>query len=204
MSSTKELLADLASGDDEAANRVFVVFEPYLRMVLRRQFSTSLRSKFDSTDVVQSVWADLLDGFRNRAWKFDSEEQLRAFLVRAAKNRFIDHVRRNERALRYEQPTASLSTLPNHASGTPSEQVHADDLWGRLMSLCPPQHRQLLQLKRQGLPLADIAERTGLHPSSVRRILYELASRLALANSSISTNRLPLDSPVLSTPDHST
>lgn len=182
MNATKDLLADLASGDDEAARRVFVVFEPYLRMVLRRQFSASLRSKFDSVDVVQSVWADLLDGFRNRAWKFENEEQLRAFLVRAAKNRFVDHVRRNERALRHEYPTESLSSLPHHSSGTPSEQIHADDLWRRLMTLCPPQHQELLQLKRQGLKLAEIAERTGLHPSSVRRILYELASRLATSS----------------------
>jgi RNA polymerase sigma-70 factor (ECF subfamily) len=34
-------------------------------------------------------------------------------------------------------------------------------------------------LKRQGLSLAEIAERTALHEGSVRRILYELARRLA-------------------------
>ena len=47
------------------------------------------------------------------------------------------------------------------------------------MDLCPPAHREMLELKRQGIPLAEIAERTGLHESSVRRILYELAKRLA-------------------------
>ena len=52
-------------------------------------------------------------------------------------------------------------------------------MWATLMDLCPPAHRPILELKGQGVPLAEIAERTGLHESSVRRILYELAKRLA-------------------------
>ena len=47
------------------------------------------------------------------------------------------------------------------------------------MSLCPPAHREILEWKGQGVPLGEIAARTGLHESSVRRILYELAQRLA-------------------------
>ena len=53
-------------------------------------------------------------------------------------------------------------------------------MWESLLSLCPPQHRQILHLKQQGLSLGEIATRTGLHPGSIRRILYELAGRLAL------------------------
>ena len=34
---------------------------------------------------------------------------------------------------------------------------------------------------RLGALTTEMAERTGLHPSSVRRILYDLARRLALA-----------------------
>ena len=51
-----------------------------------------------------------------------------------------------------------------------------------MLALCPPAHRPLLDLKRQGCSLAEIAAQTGLHPSSVRRILYELARRLAVAS----------------------
>jgi RNA polymerase sigma-70 factor (ECF subfamily) len=47
------------------------------------------------------------------------------------------------------------------------------------MELCPPAHRQILELKRQGFPLEEIARRVGLHEGSVRRIIYELARRLA-------------------------
>ncbi len=55
----------------------------------------------------------------------------------------------------------------------------ADELWTTLLEMCPPAHREVLELKRQGMPLAEIAGRTGLHEGSVRRLLYDLAKRLA-------------------------
>ena len=50
-----------------------------------------------------------------------------------------------------------------------------------MLELCPPAHHELLRLKRQGLSLAEIAARTSLHEGSVRRILYDLARKVAAA-----------------------
>src|SRR5436190_1174477 len=63
----------------------------------------------------------------------------------------------------------------------PSEVAQANDLWDRLLALCPPEHHAILRLRRDGLPLEEIAARTGLHEGSVRRILRRLARELALA-----------------------
>jgi RNA polymerase sigma-70 factor (ECF subfamily) len=49
-----------------------------------------------------------------------------------------------------------------------------------MLQLCPPEHRAVLCLRRDGLPLAEIAARTGLHEGSVRRILRRLVRELAL------------------------
>ena len=57
--------------------------------------------------------------------------------------------------------------------------AQAGDLWRRIVSLCPPAHREILQLKRDGALTAEVAARTGLHEGSVRRILNALAERLA-------------------------
>src|SRR5687768_12317517 len=97
------LLDKLNGGDPAAAERAFVAYEPYLRKVVRRLLPSTLRSKFDSIDVVQSVYGDVLVAFRDGGMRFASVAQLRAFLIRATRNRFIDRVRQHQAAARLEQ-----------------------------------------------------------------------------------------------------
>jgi DNA-binding IclR family transcriptional regulator len=49
-----------------------------------------------------------------------------------------------------------------------------------MLALCPPAHHAVLELKRQGFTLMEVAKRTGLHEGSVRRILRQLARQLAV------------------------
>jgi RNA polymerase sigma-70 factor (ECF subfamily) len=176
------LLEQLCKGDAAAAERVFLDYEPHLRLVVRRMLPAHLHSKMDSVDVVQSVWADLWHGFRHAGWRFQDAAHLRAFLVRVTKNRFLNHVRRHAKASKQEQVYNDLAVNQRSIAGDPrpSEVAQAKELWSQLLALCPPNHQPLLQLKRDGYSLEEIAQRTGLHPSSVRRILYDLARRLAL------------------------
>ncbi len=58
------LLERMRAGDLRAAAHVFVAYEPHLRLIVRRQLSRRLRAKFDSVDVVQSVWVRVLHDFR--------------------------------------------------------------------------------------------------------------------------------------------
>jgi RNA polymerase sigma-70 factor (ECF subfamily) len=176
-----ELLERLNDGDVVAAERVFQAYEPYLRMAVSRQLGGALRSKLDSMDIVQAVWADVLAGLRESGWRFADRGQLRAFLATLARNRLIDRRRHYRRALEHERPFAEAdpTEFPASSQPRPSEVAQGRELWDRLVDLCPHAHRELLDLKRQGVPLAEIAARTGLHEGSVRRILYELARRLA-------------------------
>jgi RNA polymerase sigma-70 factor (ECF subfamily) len=173
------LLERLCHGDDQAAEQVFRTYEPYLRKVVRRQLPARLRAKFDSLDIVQSVWADVLDGFRRAGWRFEDAEHLRAFLVKATRHRFIDRYRQHQRALERERPLAEGEGEAGPGP-RPSELARADDLWDKLLALCPPEHHEILRLKRQGLGAPEIATRTGLHEDSVRRVLRQLARRLVL------------------------
>jgi len=176
------LLERLCRGDDRAAEQVFRTYEPYLRKVVRRQLPARLRAKFDSLDIVQSVWADVLDGFRRAGWRFEDADHLRAFLVKATRHRFIDRYRQHQRALEHERPLVEGEgdVGPVSPGPRPSEVARADDLWDKLLALCPPEHHEILRLKRQGLEAPEIAARTGLHEDSVRRLLRQLARRLAL------------------------
>jgi RNA polymerase sigma-70 factor (ECF subfamily) len=180
------LLERLCHGDAQAAEQVFLAYEPLLRLVVRRHLPERLRPKLDSADVVQSVWADVVQGFRTSGWQFDSPAHLRAFLVKATRNRLNDSLRRHHKALERERPLGEGGHEPVVPSRQPrpSEVAQADDVWEKLLSLCPPEHHEVLCLRRQGLQLMEIAQRTGLHEGSVRRILRKLARQLACEDAS--------------------
>jgi RNA polymerase sigma-70 factor (ECF subfamily) len=176
-----ELLEQLRTGDDAAAEELFRTYEPYLRKVVRRQMPRQLRAKFDSQDVVQSVWAHVLTRFRDAGWKFAGPAQLRAFLATVTRNRLTDRIRHFHTALEREHSLGETRSacLPAADQPRPSELARANDLWERMLALCPSEHHELLRLRRQGLSLGEIAIRTGLHEGSVRRILRKLARQLA-------------------------
>ncbi len=181
MDSLDAILEKLNSGDDVAARQVFIAYEPYLRKVVRRLLPSELRAKFDSIDVVQSVWGDMLSRFQECGMRFASAAQLRAFLLKATRNRFIDRVRQHRAAVRVERPLHETTVDRQPQSPLPhaSELAEAAELWERLLAFCPGEHHQILRLRREGFTLTEIAERTGLHEGSVRRILRNLALRIA-------------------------
>jgi RNA polymerase sigma-70 factor (ECF subfamily) len=176
------VLEALCGGDPAAAERVFLAFEPYLRMVVRKKLPPRLRAKFDSVDIVQSVWADLLRGFREAGWRFADEAHLRAFLVKLTRHRFIDRLRRHRTAIARERPLGEISPAQEPLSmlPSPSELVQADELAQRMLALCPPAHREIVRLRLRGVAVAEIATRTGLHVGSIYRILNDLACRVAV------------------------
>jgi RNA polymerase sigma-70 factor (ECF subfamily) len=175
------LLESLCSGDVNAAEHVFRAYEPILRKVVRRRLPAQLRSRFDSIDIVQSIWADLLRGFRDAGWRFTDAAHLQAFLVKVTRNRFVDRCRTHLNAAQREQPlaTALPEEMQAPSLAQPSEVAQANDLWQRMLALCPPAHRDMLILRRDGMSVPDIAARIGLHEDSIRRILRDIARQLA-------------------------
>lgn len=173
-SSIDALVARLRNGDAGAAEELVRTYEPFLRMVIRRQLSASQRSKFDSVDIVQSIWMDVLEGFSRPQWQFANQTQLQAFLVKIAKNRLIDRWRQ-------QQGMAGLTQILSddiETNDTPSQEAISSELWTHLLSLCPPHHRPILELKRQGYKIVEIADSIGMHAGSIRRILSDLSKRL--------------------------
>jgi RNA polymerase sigma-70 factor (ECF subfamily) len=175
------LLARLRGGDVAAAKEIVAEYETYLRLVVRRSLPRRLRAKFDSSDVVQSVWARALPALREGAWAIADRAQLRTLLVTVALRRLVSRYRHHRAAVEREQPGgADLEGLPETCMPRPSEVARANELWERMLALCPPEHHDLLRLRRQGLNLEEIASRTGMHEGSVRRVLRRLARQFVL------------------------
>ena len=175
------LLVKLSRGEDSAAERVFRDYEPALRALVRRRLTPTLRSKFDSADVVQAAWADLLDAYRAKGWQFHDREHLKAFLAKVAYHHFLIQCRKNRAALRAERPMPDResSAFPATGQARPSQIVQAVELWETVLGGCSPTQGEVLRLKRQGLAPTEIAAKLGLHEGSVRRILYDLARKVA-------------------------
>jgi RNA polymerase sigma factor (sigma-70 family) len=177
-----ELIERLNQGDISAAERAFIAHEPYLRMAVRRRLSGPLRTKLDSLDIVQSVWADVLAGLGESGWHFTDRSHFRAFLVKVACHRLIDRRRQHHNSIERERAIGELTheELPKAREPRPSEVAQRNELWTQMLEQCNSAHREILILKRDGLRLTEIAARTGFHEGSIRRILYDLARRLAV------------------------
>lgn len=175
-----ELVRRLSTSDDSAAEELYAEIAPYLQLVVRRNLPRRLRAKFDSIDIVQSVWADFIDGLHRGRWQFEKAAQVRAFLLTSARNRLIDRVRQFRVAVEHERPLNAESAGFEGREPRPSQYAQANDLWERVFNICPAEHRELLEMKAAGASLATIAKRTGLHVDSIRRILRQIARQVSL------------------------
>jgi RNA polymerase sigma factor (sigma-70 family) len=176
-----KLLEQLWEGNIEVLGDLFAVYESYLRAIVRNQLSNQLQSKFDSVDVVQSVWVQLLQKLERDGCRINDQNHLRALLVTIARRRLISRSRQCSVAdLNRTLDDDGWDTIFDSRQEKPSETAQANDLWTRMLDLTPPEHHNVLFLKREGLPLQEIADRTGLHEGSVRRILRKLSRELAL------------------------
>ena len=176
----------LNDGDPAAVERVFVAYEPYLRIIVRRRLGRGLRPKVDSGDIVQSVFVDFVEGVRDGGWRFAGRAQLLAFLRRVAARRLADRCRKHRHSIGREQSLdeTEAGDHPRSPLPRPSQEAQGREFWERVLLACPPAHRDIVRLRRDGLRLNEIAARTGLHEGSVRRILYDLARRLSLGRRS--------------------
>lgn len=176
-------LGRLNDGDIAAMEKVFRAYEPYLRIAVRRKLSGRLRSKVDSADIVQSAFADVLEGFHRGGWHFTDRTQLFAFLRKVAWRRLADRYQKHRIVLEREQPLPETSAqgLPRSSLPRPSQVAQGRELQERALQSCPPAHQEIVRLRMEGLRIGEIATRTGLHEGSVRRILYDLARRLSIA-----------------------
>src|SRR5215831_9054562 len=121
----------LNHGDVDAVAPVFRAYEPYLRIAIRRRLSSRLRPKVDSVDVVQSVFADLVRGVRDRAWHFSGRPQLEAFLRRIAWRRLADRYQKHGRAMKREQSLEDTPSplLAEKAQCRPSQEAEGREFW---------------------------------------------------------------------------
>jgi RNA polymerase sigma-70 factor (ECF subfamily) len=179
----RSFLERIQAGDQDAARELLTLYEPEVRLVVRRQLPRLLRSRFDSLDFLQSVWGSFFRRVRDGTTAFEDSRHLVAFLARAAKNKVIDEYRRaasQKQDMHREEPLWNEQGHPRdlQAGGdTPSQIAQAAEVLGRLRALVPEERRVVLELKAEGMSSRDIAVRLGVSERTVQRLIEDLRRR---------------------------
>lgn len=181
-------MARAAEGDDDAFRALLRHCEPEVRMVVRGRLPKALRSQFDSTDIVQSVWESVFTKDGPDLARFENVRHFVAFLAAVAKNKVMEEYRRLTRTQKYdiarEEPlyirrgNREIARDVPGREPTPSQNTQAGDRLDQILSGLDPLERQMVLLRRRNLTYAEIAERLNLHESAVRRVIDEIRRRM--------------------------
>ncbi len=182
------LIARVKEGDEAAIGRLIERFGPEVRMMVRRRLPARLRSQFDTVDFTQVVWQSVIADCRERAEPFDDSKHLLGFLAGVVHNKVAQEFRRRTRTRKYdigrEEPLyvrRGDRDVPRDLPAddpTPSEAVQAGDRLDQLTAGRSPTEVRIVELRREGLTIDEVAARLDLHEKAVRRVIASLRSRM--------------------------
>ncbi len=179
------LMRQIREGSETASRELVVNYGRHVLRMVRRKLSRSLRSKFDSQDFVQAVWASFF-AFQPDRYRFDRPEELVAFLTEMARNKVVEVVRQRMQTEKYnvnrerslggsESPTDS----PISSQPPPDEIAIAREEWQRLLESQPAHYQQILQLLGGGHARQEVARDLGLSEKTIYRVVRKLQPRSA-------------------------
>lgn len=181
-----DLMARVAAGDPEAARELHQRYGQRVRHAVRQRLPFKMRTRFDSHDFVQDVWAAFFTN-PEAVERLREPDDLTAYLVRVAQNKVVDAVRQcvdgyKQSVIREESLETYLTTdeqegLP--APGpTPSQVAIAAETWQKMLDGAPLVHRGILQMLREGHRPPEIAARLKLSEKTVRRVIHNTSAKL--------------------------
>ncbi|APZ95681.1 RNA polymerase sigma factor [Fuerstiella marisgermanici] len=174
----------LRDGSEDAFRRVVEQFGPYVMRTIRRRLDDRMRSRLDSNDFAQAVWMTVFE-HRDRLEDLDSQERLIAFLVTIAQRKVRGEFRRNVQA---EKQNVNRETragresfvlaLPDRNQERASQILIAAEQWERMTADEPERYRRILELRRDGATVDEIALATDVNERTVRRVIQRIAEKL--------------------------
>jgi RNA polymerase sigma-70 factor (ECF subfamily) len=174
-------MAQLRSGQNEAAARVFDRFASRLIALARKQLDPKVLQKVDPEDVMQSVFRSFFA--RNAAGQlgeFETWDNLWGMLVVMTQRkcgRRIDYFHAARRDIHREiaaEPATGQSNVDLGLSDdepTPSEAAMLTETIEQLMNSLPSRHRDILTYRLQGYTPPEISTQLGCTERTVYRVL---------------------------------
>jgi len=172
------LIERVRCGDQDAAWTLIDRYSPHILAVVRRSLNRSLRSKFDSVDFVQAVWASF---FRQSPLeKISDPDQFIRFLAGIARHKVLGqyrhHVTVPKRVLgaeiRMADPNRDDPTISRDP--TPSTAAAAREIWKQLVERESPLHQEIIRLRLGGTSYVEIAKTLSINERTARRVVDRL------------------------------
>jgi RNA polymerase sigma factor (sigma-70 family) len=178
-----EFIRRIRAGDNQAARELVERYEPVIRREVRlRLRDQRLASRFDWTDVCQSVMASFFVRAAAGQYELEQPDQLLRLLVVMTRNKVTKQVRRNSadrrdyRRLEARDPAylaGRLAEVPN-----PSRLVAGRELLEELRRRLSEEERRLADLRADGCEWAEIAAELGGTPQARRKQLARALDRV--------------------------
>jgi RNA polymerase sigma factor (sigma-70 family) len=181
-----DLLRQARAGSDQAAREIVDRFGPRILNVVRCRLDKRLRSKFDSMDFVQSVWASFFE-IPPEKYDFKESGELIALLEQMARNKVIEEERRRLDGKKRNVQCETLIAKPNdiresdvkgRGAQTPSQVAMAEEAWQRALE-GDSRQQTIMKSIRGGLTTKEIALQLGVSVKTVRRVVCRLRARLS-------------------------
>jgi RNA polymerase sigma-70 factor (ECF subfamily) len=177
----RDLMQRIRRGSDDAAWELVERYGDDIRRAVRRLLNHKLRSKFDSLDFVQVVWASFFRA-RGRLEEFETPQALAAFLITMTRNKVVMEHRRRLQTEKYnvnreteldDSPEDSPREISRDEPAPVSVAIARERL-NRMLADQPQHYRRIIQLRLEGYSQVEIAAKLGLAESTVRRFLKRL------------------------------
>ena len=175
-----DLIKRVQEGSQEAAKELIALYGAHILHAVRNKLHQRLRSKFDSFDFVQDVWASFFTDIPQKR-VFKSPEDLVGFLTTVARNKVAQAVRTRMQRQKYNvNREIPLDRLPEDglpkAQGSPSEGLKGQEEWLKFLRNQSLVHRRIFLLWREGKSSATIAAEMDISQRTVNRVVSKLFS----------------------------
>jgi DNA-directed RNA polymerase specialized sigma24 family protein len=178
----QELIRLARVGDEDAAARLAIEFEPFIRRFVRfrmrnRSNRDRLRPEMDSADICQSIFKSLFVGLREGRFELNRPEQLAKLLSAMARFKVATKARRLSVTLREILELDAPRDRPDSGPG-PEKLVDDRDALETIVKLFDRDELELLVRRLDDQPWSAIALALGGTAEGLRKKLMRALERI--------------------------
>jgi RNA polymerase sigma-70 factor (ECF subfamily) len=181
----QQAIERVCSGSQEAVWELIETYGPHIKRVVRRRLHQRLRSKFDSLDFVQMVWASFFAD-RDRIARIREPEELIRYLAAMARNKVVEESRRR---MKYQKHNVNRERplVPNdvgdskshHRQETPSQIAIAKERMSHMLRNQSQRNRRIVEMRMNGATYVEISKTLGIHERTARHVIENLQGATA-------------------------